>query len=186
MRVKKSTFFQIICALLSAALLLSVIGFISAKSEVKELEEEVLALLEEKQQLSALNQTLQNQLNVQYNSLEGDYYCELVVNNWSQKNGNLIIDASAQAALPVGTAPSGRIELWRGSTVIESVPVTLNAGQTEGMFEADASLTFDIPAIEAEEELELWLIVESGEINDLFTCGAGWYLEGNELMIIAG
>ena len=186
MRVKKSTFFQIICALLSAALLLSVIGFISAKSEVKELEEEVLALLEEKQQLSALNQTLQNQLNIQNSSLDGDFYCELVVNNWSQENGDLIIDASAQASLPVGTAPSGRIELWRGSAVIESVPVTLNAGQTDGIFEADVSLTFDIPAIESDEELELWLIVESGEINDLFTCGAGWYLEGNELMIIAG
>lgn len=186
MRIKKSKFFQIICALLSAALLLAVIGFISARSEVKELEAEVLALTEENQQLSVLNQALQTQLNIQNNSLDGEYYCELIVDDWSQKNGTLTVEAFAQASLPAGSTPSARIELWRGSTVMESIPVTLNAGQTVGIFEAESSLSFHIPAIEAEEELELWLIVECGELNDLFTCGAGWYLEGNELMIIAG
>ena len=187
MKTKRTTIFLIICALLCAALLFSVVSLISAKSEVKELEAEILALAEEKQQLVLLNQLLQTQMSGQTGgSPDGDFYCALSIDDWSQKNGTLTVDAFAEAFLPVGSTATGRIELWRGSAVIASQPVALTASEVDGAFEAEASLSFNIPALEAEEELELWLIVESPDINTLFTCGAGWYAENGQLMIIAG
>ena len=187
MKIKRAirpTFFLTVCALFSVALLVSVIFLISAKTEVKELEADVLALAEENQQLSVLNQALQAQLNAQLGVVEGDYYCALSIDDWAQKNGTLTVDAFAQAFLPAGAEPTGKIELWRGSAVIAAQPIALSAA--DGAFEAEASLSFNIPALEADEELELWLIVEAPGVNSLFTCGAGWYAENGQLMIIAG
>ena len=56
MKIKTNKIFLIVCAALTAALLLSVIGFFSVKSDVKELEADVRALTEENQQLKVLNQ----------------------------------------------------------------------------------------------------------------------------------
>ena len=187
MKTKRTTFFLIVCALLCAALLFTLVSFISVKSEVKELEAEVMTLLEENQQLTLLNQALQTQLKGTTGaSPDGEFYCELIVDDWSQDNGNLNVQAFAQAALPIGAAPNARIELWRGSTVIETKPITLSDAEADGIFETEASLSFHIPAIETAEELELWLIVDADGLSSLFTCGAGWYLEGDQLMIIAG
>lgn len=187
MKTKTSTFFLIICALLSAALLLSVISLISAKSEVKELEAEIFELAEENQQLTLLNQALQTQLNGQSTaSPDGEFFCALSVDDWSQKNGTLTVDAFAQAYLPADAESSAQIELWLGSAVIATQPITLDAGGEDGLFETEISLSFQVPEIGADEELQLWLIVESTGCNTLFTCGAGWYLEDGQLMIIAG
>ena len=184
-RAIRPAFFLTVCALFSVALLVSVLFLVDAKADVKELEADVVALAEENQQLTLLNQALQTQLNSYVvGTPDSDLYCVLNVDDWSQKNGNLTVDAFAQAFLPAGTVPTARIELWRGSDVIATEPVTLSA--VDGAFEAEASLSFKIPAIEAEEELELWLIVESDSFNTLFTCGAGWYAENGQLMIIAG
>lgn len=187
MKTKRTTFFLIVCAVLAAALLLSVIFLISAKSDVKELKAEVLALTEENQQLASLNQALQTQLNNQISgSVDSELYCVLSVDDWSQKNDTLTIEAFSQAFLPFDAQPTARIELWHGSDVIATQPVTLAVGEVDGSFEGASSLSFQIPALEADEELELWLIVESADYDTLFTCGAGWYSEGGQLMIIAG
>jgi len=187
MKTKKTTIFLIVCVLLSAALLLSVISLVNTKSDVKELEAEVLELAEANQQLSLLNQALQAQLSGEIvGSSEGEFYCALSVDDWSQKKSVLTVDAFAQAFLPADAQPTGRIELWRGSTVVDNQPLTLTANAVDGSFEAEVSLTFDIPALEPGEEMELWLIVETPGHNTLFTCGAGWYSEAGQLMIIAG
>ena len=186
-RAIRPTFFLLVCALFSVALLVSMIFLFSAKAEVKELEADVLELAEENQQLTLLNQALQTQLgSMSAGNADSAYYCELRVDNWSQKNGTLTVDAFAQASLPAGIAATGRIELWRGNAVISAEPITLGAGETAGFLDATASLSFHIPALEADEELELWLIVEPEGLNTLFTCGAGWYSEGGQLMLIAG
>lgn len=186
MKTKKATPYLIICVLLSAALLLSVVFLISAKSDVKELEAEILALTEENQQLSLLNQALHTQLNDRVGVVDGEHFCELSVDDWSQENGALNVSIWAQASLPAGVQPNARIEMWRGSDVIANQPITLAAGEIDGIFEAVSTLSFQIPAIEPSEELELWLIVEAPGCNTLFTCGAGWYQEDGQLMIIAG
>ena len=182
MKTKTNKLYLIVCAVLALALLLSLIGFISARSNVKELKADVLALTEENQQLKLINQTLQNQLG---GIEEGEAYCELVVSDWSEKNGKLTVSTSSQVFLPSGANASARLELWHGPNVIGTETLTLTLGAT-GSYDADVSATFNIPALQADEELQLWLVVESDITNTFSSCGAGWYLEGNQLMIIAG
>lgn len=182
MKIKTNKLYPIICAVLTAALLLSVIGFFAARGDVKELEADVLALTEENQQLKLLNQTLQTQVGILE---ESETYCELAVNDWSAAGGNLSISAHAQAFLPVGAQVNARIELWHGPNVIGSEPVALVPGAS-GSYEADVTASFQVPSLQADEELQLWLVIDSETFNTISFCGAGWYEEGGQLMVIAG
>ncbi len=182
MKIKTNKLYPIVCAVLAAALLLSVIGFFTARSNAKELEEEVAALLDENQQLKLLNQALEAQVGIWENN---ETYCELSVGEWSEQNGTLNVYAYAQAFLPAGAQTNARMELWHGPDVIGSEPVTLMPGEG-GAYEAEVSATFKVPTLQADEELQLWLVIDSDSFNTISSCGAGWYEEDGQLMVIAG
>ena len=44
----------------------------------------------------------------------------------------------------------------------------------------------DFPEIGADEELQLWLVVQSENAGLLDSCGGGWYFENGEWMLITG
>lgn len=182
MKIKTNKLYLIICAVLAAALLLSIIGFFVARSDAKELEEEVAALLDENQQLKLLNQALEAQVGVWENN---ETYCELSVGEWSEKNGSLNVSAYAQAFLPAGAQVNARLELWHGPDVIGSEPVTLAPGEG-GAYEAEVSASFKVPSLKEDEELQLWLVIDSDSFNTISFCGAGWYEENGQLLVIAG
>ena len=182
MKTKTNKILLIVCAALTAALLLSVIGFFAAKSDVKELEADVLALTEENQQLKLLNQTLQTQMGVLE---ENETYCELSVTDWATSGNDLTVSVHAYASLPIGAQVNARLELWHGPDVVGTSPVTLTPGAI-GAHEADVSASFKIPTLQADEELQLWLVIDSDSFNTISFCGAGWYMEGDQLMVIAG
>jgi len=183
MKTKKISIHLIVCAVLAVALLLSVIGFFSARADVKELEAEVLILAEENQQLKLLNQALQSQFNMQDDT---EIYCELSVGDWSEKDGTLTGTAYAQAFLPIGAQSTARIELWHGPDVVGSEPVALDPDAVGGFCEAEASFSFKIPTLQADEDLQLWLVIDSDSFNTISSCGAGWYEENGQLLVIAG
>ena len=182
MKIKTNKLYRIICAVLVAALLLTVIGFFVTKSNVKELEEEVAALLDEKQQFELLNQALQTQLDMQE---DGNPYCELSVGDWTAEGSKLTVSVYAQAFLPASAQASARLELWHGPDVIGTEPVKLTFGEG-GSYEAELSASFQIPSLKADEELQLWLVIDSETFNTISSCGAGWYDEGGQLLVIAG
>ena len=194
MKLKTPTLFLIICLILATALLLSVISLVSAKSDVAALEEQIRTLEDQNHQLTALNQTLQAQIDAQSNMIQTvvdpvdteDFYCTLVVDTWEVKDSTLTVHTFAQAVLAESVKSNAQIELWRGETVLASQPIALDLGEADGVFEADASVSFELPEIEADEELQLWLMVEPAGSDALFACGAGWYLEDGQLMIITG
>ena len=181
----------IACAVLCAALLVSVFSLRAANADVRELEKQLLVLTKENDQLSNLNQALRLQLDSYFlsgsaNTYIEEEYCSLLVDSWSEKDGVLSFDAFAQLFLIAPADFTARLELWRGDTVFSTQPVTLNTTEADTIFEANISASFDIPQIGDDEELQLWLMVEPASGNPLFACAAGWSLENGELVIITG
>ena len=177
MKKNTPTIYLIACVILAAALLVSVIALVSAQSQVKELKAQV--------------QSLQGQLSVDQSYVvparPEDYYCNLVVDTWSVASDTLTVDAYAQAALSVNVAATAQLELRLGDTVLQTIALELEAGEAAGMHEADiTNAAFAIPSLGADDELQLWLTVcpENGE--PFSTCGAGWYPEDGQLMLITG
>ena len=193
--MKKKIFliFPIICILLAIALVVSVFQIRSAKSDVKELEKQIAELAEENQQLESINLALQ----IQVDSLTGtssgfpgvssdSSYCALFLDSWNLKNNVLTAEGLAQAVFDEHTDFTAKIEIWKNDEVLSSQDISLTTGGADPVYEAAVSVAFEIPELAPEEELELWLMVAPETGTPMFACGAGWYLENGQMMIVAG
>ena len=181
MKKNTLTICLIIFVILAAALLLSVVGLVSAKSEVNALNDLIQTLEKENEALKA--QMLANP--VQVGSTD-ESYCTLMVDTWTKDADTLTVVSFAQAILPENTTFSAQMELRVDSVVVASQPVILNPGEADGIFEANVSASFQTPEIGANEQLQLWLVVEPTGYDALSACGADWYVENGQLMLIAG
>ena len=198
MKKNALTITLILCAVLAAALLLTGISLVTAKAEIKDAQAQIQFLTAQVQALEQQNQSLQAQpdnqttavppVQTQTSTVDAeDFYCTLVIDDWTVQNGILAVDAFAQAYLDTNIKSTAQIELWRGDAVLETQEILLDIGEAEGMFEADiVGAAFTLPEITAGEELQLWLMVKPSGSDALFSCGAGWYLEDGQLMIITG
>ena len=175
MKTKKSAILVIVCILLAAVLALSVFALVSAQNQIAALEEENHALKAQIENISASNTWVSEEA-----------YCSLVVADWSVNGGVLNATAFAQAVIADPAVSDARIELRRGETVLDSQSVSFGNGDALGIYEADASVTFNFPSIGADEELQLWLVVQSESAGLLDSCGGGWYFENGEWMLITG
>ena len=190
MKKKISVFFPILCLILIAALVVSFFLLRAAKSDVAALEKQITKLTAENQQLSSINLALQ----IQVDSLTADpsdisadgSYCSLFVDSWTVKNNTLTVDGFAQAVFADHVNFDAKLEIWKDDEVLSSQDITLTTDGADSIYEANVSVKFEIPQISPEEELELWLMVAPAGGTPLFSCGAGWYLENGQLMIIAG
>jgi len=192
MKKKRNLPLLIVCLLLLAALIGSLFLLRSAKEDVKQLEAQILELGEKNQQLSALNQALQTQLDSSLSQsgpaavyIEEDY-CTLVVDSWSVSGNVLTADTFAQAIFIGDPEFTAKIELWRGDAVVSSHPVTLSPSEASNVYEGKVSVSFEMPEIPEGEELQLWLMVEPEGRTAVFTYAAGWYLENGQWMLISG
>ena len=186
----KQKIYPALCILLAAALALTVGLLFSAKAEAAAAVEQLqilsgrLQTLEEENTALRLQQSFQS---VQWAPMEdGDYRCTLLVESWSEADGSMTVDAFAQTLLAPQADFHARLELRRGDEVLSEVPAVLEAGEAAGVYEADVSASFRIPAIADGEELQLWLVVESDCCGILSSCGAGWYPENGEWLLITG
>lgn len=176
----------VISVILAVAVLLSAGALIAARNEIAELSTQMQVLQEE-------NQALRLQISYEnafwtpiQTEADREYYCTLVVDRWGIEDDNLTVHTFAQAALEESIKFTARLELRNGNTIVSSQPITLDIGEADGIFEADVSATFQIPEISENEELQLWLAVEPAGGTELFACGAGWYLENGQLLLISG
>ena len=182
MKTKKSAVLVIVCVLLAAVLALSVFALFSAKNQITALEMENEALVEENHALKA---QLEN-MSAAHTWMPEEAYCSLVVADWSVNGGVLNATAFAQAVVADSAVSDARSELRRGETVLDTQSITFGSGDALGIFEVDASVSFDFPSIGADEELQLWLVVQSESTGQLDSCGGGWYFENGEWMLITG
>lgn len=177
MKQKKYPISAIVCIILAVALLMSVIALISAKSEISALKDENLALQAKLESSSAQTQITP--------VISDERYCTLIIDTWSVQGDILSAGTFVQAVIPNVSDYTAQIELWKGNNVLDSMPVTLEPGEEAGIYETDVSVEFEIPEITADEELQLWLTIDLGD-EVIYSCGAGWYLENDQLMLITG
>ena len=191
MKKKRREPLLIPCILLALALVVSLFFLLRARSDVKELEDALLELTEEKAATDNLNEALRIQLDSYFLGVpNGAYleedYCSLLVDDWSENKGKLHVDTFAQVFFAVPTDFSAKLELRHGDTVISSQNVTLNPTEADTVFEAGLSTSFDVPDLSSGEELQLCLTVEPANGNVFSAYAAGWLLEDGNLVIITG
>lgn len=118
-------------------------------------------------------------------------YCNLLVGDWTLKNGSLFISGYAQAQLPqIGSdpvAPAAALCLLHNGEPLQRCDIALLPGEGSGSFEGELnSFDFDpLPVLQEDDTLELWLEVSIGT-QTMSVCGAEWHLENGELMLVAG
>jgi hypothetical protein len=191
MRTKRRQQLLIPCILLAVALLISLFFLFLAHREIKELDEALQIVTEQKEATDNLNKALRIQLDSYFLGIPGsnyveEDYCALLVDNWSESKGTLKLDTFAQVFFTAPTDFTAKLELWRGEAVVATEVVTLNPTEAETVFEANLSTTFDIPTLSADEELQLCLMIEPANGNSFFAYAAGWQLENDNLVIITG
>ena len=174
MKKKTLNISLIICVLLAVALLVSLIFLVRAYSQIDALTAQV-------EQLQAQSQAGQLHDGV----LDEDGYFTFIADAWETTGDKLMVSAYAYAELPAGSDYPATLQLRLGSEVVASQPVTLTQGEADGIFEADLEASFQLPTLGSEDLLQLWLVVDTGS-GTRSACGAEWYMEGTELMLIAG
>ena len=119
-------------------------------------------------------------------------YCNLIVDQWEASGEELTIQtAYAQAVVmsnaSAATAERSRLVLRMGGMEVSTYDVTLNPGESSESLEADLEdITFQIPDLDSDDELELWLEVTLPGNIIVSGYGASWYQEGGQLHLISG
>ena len=194
MKKKFLVVFQILSIFLAAALLLSVVALVRSGSEKATLEEQVQTLRAEVEELQARNQELNAQLNSwgiqsgEYGEIKPEFdYSSLEIDSWSENSGMLTVSGYIHVGMFSDKLSSARLELWKGDVVLQSLPLQLQESEAEDVYEKElADISFQIPDLSSNEELQLWLVMESASGNIVFTFGAGWYQEDGHLLLITG
>ena len=120
-------------------------------------------------------------------------YCNLFVENWSQADDKLTLTTGyAQMQLPrIGNRTvdyqSSELVLRLGDAEIQRVPVEMPKGEAEGSYEIVLqNVEFDMPEIEDEQQLDLWLEVTLDNGESLTYNGCSWFFAGGELTLAVG
>lgn len=121
-------------------------------------------------------------------------YCNLVVNNWEEKDDSLTLtDAYAQVQLPRISADgpveidTAQIVLRRGGEVSASIPILLTPSEVEGSLELIITdLQIPMPELVEGDVLELYLEVTLTDGRHLNAFGISWSLADDGLSSAVG
>ena len=119
-------------------------------------------------------------------------YCNLVVDQWEAFGDQLTINtAYAQAVIvsnaSLAMADRSRLVLRLDDQEVSTYDITLDHGESSESLEADLkNITFQIPDLGTQDELELWLEVTLPGNITVSGYGASWYQEGGMLHLITG
>ena len=119
-------------------------------------------------------------------------YCNLIIDHWESNQENLnIVTAYAQAIVvsdaATATAEHARLVLKLDGKELSSAEITLVPGESTESLEADVkNISFTVPDLSANDELELWLEVTLPGNIILSGYGGSWFREGGTLHLISG
>ena len=120
-------------------------------------------------------------------------YCNLFVENWTQENGKLtLVTGYAQVQLPrIGGRTvdyeSSDLVLRLGDAELQRVAVEMPEGEAEGSYEMILeNVSFDMPEIEEEQQLDLWLEVTLNSGKSLTYNGCSWFYADGNLTLAVG
>lgn len=122
-------------------------------------------------------------------------YCNLTLDSWLDQDGTLTVTtAYVQAQLPQLTAMGGVPTIQRAELVLRyqgeafsAAEVVPEAGTGVGAYELTVTdVKLDMPRMEEDESLELWLELTLSDGQVLSALGASWYQAGDELFVVVG
>ena len=120
-------------------------------------------------------------------------YCNLFVEDWTQEDGRLsLVTGYAQVQLPrIGGRTvdyqSSELVLRLGDAELQRVPVEMPKGEAEGSYEIVLqNVDFDMPEIEDEQQLDLWLEVTLDNGKSLTYNGCSWFYADGNLTLAVG
>ena len=122
-------------------------------------------------------------------------YANLVVEDWAATASALNIKSGyVQAQLPRLVYNNASSEISGAALVLkvnsEEVgrqDITLEAGEGEGSFEsAIGGLSFNMPAMESDDQLDLWLEITLSTGHTVSVSGGSWYSSSGELQLVVG
>ena len=173
----------LVCAVLALGLsVFSLISLGGSQARVALLEQKNAYLQEQLNTLAAIN-----------NSISSEAYCHLFVSDWE---GDLPTLTLRNAVAQVTVTTSGNSELLVQSAQlvlrqdireVSRLPVSLVAGDSNTSFEADLeNVSFDLPQLEENGQVDLWLEVVLSDGQILLSPACGWYRSGTQLFMVAG
>ena len=120
-------------------------------------------------------------------------YCNLFVEDWIQADGKLtLLTGYAQVQLPrIGGRTvdyqSSDLVLRLGDAELQRVALDLPQGEAEGSYEMILqNVDFDMPEIEEEQQLDLWLEVTLDNGKSLTYNGCSWFYADGNLILAVG
>lgn len=122
-------------------------------------------------------------------------YGNVIVDNWSGDDNTITLDSGfIQVQLPrIGTGSSD-VKLQEANLVfqlngeeIQRRKLDLPAGEGEGSYElAFQNISFDMPEMESDYQLDLWLVVTLTDGAEITSSGGSWYHSADGLMMVVG
>lgn len=121
-------------------------------------------------------------------------YCAMMVEDSAAADGVMTITAGyAQVQLPrIGRsaepvkAIGAELVLRAEGSEVSRCDLELQAEDETTLTGEIIGLTFDLPEMEDDEQLELWMEVTLSDGQTLFTTGGSWYCNGGELFLVVG
>ena len=124
-----------------------------------------------------------------------DSYCNLSLGDWTAENGTLKMDACyVQVQLPqlaaVGSSlrwEKACLSLQLDGKELQNIPLSLNPGEGSNGYElALQDVSFPLPRMTEESQLDLVLEVTLTNGRTLNDYGASWYMEADRLLLASG
>lgn len=122
-------------------------------------------------------------------------YCNMTMDSWLDLDNTLTISlAYVQAQLPRLSADgtgagieSAQLRLYHNGEAYSSAAITLEPGSTDGSYEYTISgITLDMPQLEEDACLDLYLEITLSDGRTLTALGASWYQGPDGLFVVMG
>ena len=122
-------------------------------------------------------------------------YGNIIVENWGGDKDTLTLDSGfIQVQLPRIGVDGAKAALQEANLVfhlngneIQRRKLDLPAGEGEGSYElAFSDISFDVPEMESDYQLDLWLVVTLTDGQQMSSSGGSWYHSEDGLMMVVG
>lgn len=129
------------------------------------------------------------QRSAQTSAVAPEVSCTLLIRDWSL-SGN-ILDISSlyvDVQLPENvTCQESYLAIYRMDELLDRNALELTAGEAANVWTLDGSYTgIVLPELAQDDELSLWLELTFADGTSVQQCGAQWYLENGQLLLVAG
>jgi len=183
--MKKDSISLLALMLAAAALVLAVVAVLRKPAADCGHSEEIAAL---QAQIDTLRGELAS-VSVQSPAAVSGGQADLFIHEWEERDGTLTVtEGYVQLRLGSGASPDKtQLVLLHNGTECDRVDLTMEAGETEGLYQYVLLDTwFMLPQLEEDDLLELKLEVEltSGEV--IFSGDSSWYATADGLYAVVG